>query len=110
MKNQSLRQLMAAALVAVATGVVLWQIPSCTPEQLSHVRSLPPILHSAATVLEQLADTDQLDDAFLIRIALEQLDAGNLEACCETLRKYLEVYEDPRVQAVLALLETQALD
>ena len=64
------------------------------------------VLGGALTVLAALAEADGGDGP--LSIALDYLESGDLPQCCRMLSWYLgEVEDDPRVQAVLTLLQAE---
>ena len=68
-------------------------------------RTAASVLSGASTVLRSLADSN--GPRALLEVAVDLLDKGDLEGCCQVLRLALEQANDPVVSAVLALLETQ---
>jgi hypothetical protein len=72
----------------------------------SNVKASAGVLDGVALVLRDLADADGAGG--ILDVALGFLEQGDLPNCCRSLKRYLlEGGNDPRVRAVLALLEAE---
>ena len=78
-------------------------VMSCT---LPLPAQVPTILDGAADVLRVLATEER--SSGMLDLAMEFLDTGHLDLCCETLALYLEQYSnDHAVRGVLHILESE---
>jgi hypothetical protein len=69
---------------------------------------VPSLAQAGITALSALAEERGLSGIADLDFALELLERGDIEGCCSVLRHWLNTNEhDPRVAAVLQLLEAQ---